>query len=57
MISIVPNQKKCNVEFKESVKNKANRIIEQGYIISSIRYLKNDFNRYTGAIIKYKNRY
>lgn len=22
MISIVPNQKKCNVEFKESVKNK-----------------------------------
>lgn len=56
MISLIQNNKKCNLEFKQVVTERANMIIKKGYIIGSIKYFKNDFNRYTGAIIKYKDR-
>ena len=56
MISIMTNKDKCNIEFKRLVNLKMLKLIKKGFIICSVKYKKDQFNRYTGAIIKYTGR-
>lgn len=56
MLTIIPNKKRCNKEFVFWVKNRQKKIIDDGNIICYVKYQKNEFGRYTGAIIRYKSR-
>lgn len=54
MKTIVPNKNECNIEFKKRINIRLVRLINRGFIICSVRFITDSFNRYTGAIIKYK---
>ena len=56
MMTIVPNKHNCNIELKKRINLKLLKLINHGFIICSVKFITDSFNRYTGAIIKYKQR-
>lgn len=56
MVTVVPNQHDCNIEFKKRINLRLMKLINQGFIICSVKFTTDSFKRYTGAIIKYKER-
>lgn len=54
MQTIIPNNNRCNKEFVILVKGRLKKIISRNNIVCYVKYQKNEFGRYTGAIIRYK---
>lgn len=56
MISIIANKDRCNIEFERLVNKKMLKLIDNGFIICSVKLKKDKFNKDIGAIIKYKKK-
>lgn len=56
-MTVIPNNKHdCNVEFKKKVNARLFKLINKGFIISSVKFTNDEFNRYKGVIIEYKKK-
>lgn len=56
MFSIMINKHNSNIEFKKMVDRKIIILTNNDFIVKKVKYKVNLYNRYTGAIIKYKKR-
>lgn len=56
MISLVINRDRCNLEFKKMVDKRILQLSKERNIVCKVRYVHDEFNRYTGAIITYKKK-
>ena len=54
MICIMRNNNRCNTEFKKIVDKKILELNKKGVIVCKVKFITNEFERYTGAIISYK---
>lgn len=56
MKSVIPYKHKGNYEFKNYVDQRVMCLNAKGFIVDSVVYRKDEFNRCIGAIITYKER-